>query len=415
MPDAFWSHARSQMMLDPTVTNLNTGSFGPLPRCVFDRATDLRRALAAEPMDFFLRQTPQLLWEARARLAALLGGDPRRLVFATNVSVSTNIVASGLRLAAPGEILLTDHEYGAMHWCWERAAQRQGLTLRTFALPVMARDPAEIVAAVRDAISERTRLLFFSHVLSPTGLVLPAREICAEARRRGVLTVVDGAHAPAMIPVDLDAIGADFYGGNCHKWLLAPSGSGFLYLGRGSEDRLQPLQVSWGWHHDRTRLDERDEWGATPRVRALEFDGTRDACSWLAVPSAIDFQAGLGWERVRGRIAELADYVRRRFDGLAGLTLATPTHPEMHGSLTAFRLPAGVDPVALRRGLWEKHRIEAPIVERMAASLAPDSASSGKEGYLDWQLLIRVSTHFYNTEEEVDRLADVLPGLVASA
>jgi isopenicillin-N epimerase len=209
-----------------------------------------------------------------------------------------------------------------------------------------------------------------------------------------VLTVVDGAHAPAMIPVDLDAIGADFYGGNCHKWLLAPTGSGFLYLGTGNEDRLPPLQVSWGWHHDRSRLDDRDEWGTTARLRALEFEGTRDPCPWLAIPSAIDFQAGLGWERVRGRIAELAGYARRRLDGLAGLTLATPTRPELCGSMTAFRLPPGVDIVELRRRLWEEQRIEAPIVER------PEGP------------LIRVSTHFYNTEEEIDRLAGALPGLL---
>jgi isopenicillin-N epimerase len=395
MSDAFWSSARSQMMLDPTVTNLNTGSFGPLPRPVFDRATELRRRQAAGPMDFLIRQAPPLLWEARRRLAEFLGGDPRRLVFTANVSAAVNIVAASLRLAAPGEILLTDHEYGAMHWCWERAAQRQGLTLRTFPLPVLADDPGEVVAALRAVLGERTRLLFFSHVLSPTGLVLPARELCAEARRHGVLTVVDGAHAVAMLPVDLEAINADFYGGNCHKWLLAPTGSGFLYLGRGSEDRLQPLQVSWGWHHERTRLDEPDEWGSTPRLRALEFEGTRDPCPWLAVPAAIDFQAGLGWQRVRGRMAELQAYAARRLDGWAGLTLATPVTKRTGGALTAFRLPAATDVAALRRGLWERHRIEAPVVER------PEGP------------LIRLSTHFYNTAEEIDRLADALPGLLA--
>jgi isopenicillin-N epimerase len=345
-------------------------------------------------MDILIRPSPPLRWEARRRLAELLGGDPRRLVFTANVSASVNVVAASLRLAAPGEILLTDHEYGAMHWCWERAARRQGLTLRTFPLPVMADDPGEIVEALRAALGPHTRLLFFSHVLSPTGLILPARELCAEARRRGVLTVVDGAHALAMLPVDLEAINADFYGGNCHKWLLAPTGSGFLYLGQGSEDRLEPLQVSWGWHHDRTRAEERDEWGGTPRLRALEFEGTRDPCPWLAVSSAIDFQEGLGWERVRGRIAELARYARRRLDGLAGLTLVTPARPGLHGALTAFRLPVGADVAALRLGLWERHRIEAPIVERAEGPL------------------IRISTHFYNTEPEIDRLAEALPGLL---
>src|SRR5205807_4877777 len=136
----------------------------------------------------------------------------------------------------------------------------------------------------------------------------------------------------------------DFYGGNCHKWLLAPTGAGFLYLGAGNEDRLQPLQVSWGWRPDRDKMDEPDEFGSTPRLRALEFEGTRDVCPWLAVPAAIDFQAGLGWQRIRDRIAALSEYVRTRLAGLAGLQLATPIHPELHGALTAFRLPPGVDP-----------------------------------------------------------------------
>jgi isopenicillin-N epimerase len=395
MPDDFWAAARADMLLDPTITNLNTGSWGPTPQPVFERAAELRRRLAAAPMDFYLRMSPPLLWQARQRLAEFLGGDPRRLVFTANVSVAVNIVAAGLRLTAPGEIVLSDHEYGAMHWCWERAAQRQGLALRTFPLPILAEDPAKIVAAACAALTERTRLLFLSHILSPTGLVLPVREICAEARRRGVLTVIDGAHAPGMVPVDVTALGADFYCGNCHKWLLAPHGTGFLYLGLGSEDRLQPLQVSWGWHHDRSRPDEPDEFGSTPRLRALEFEGTRDICPWLAVPAAIDFQAALGWNRVRGRIAELSECVRRRLDGLAGLQLATPRHAALHGALTAFRLPS-VDAPALRRALWEDHRIEIPIVDR------PEGP------------LIRVSTHFYNTEAEIDRLASVLPSLLGS-
>jgi isopenicillin-N epimerase len=394
MPDAFWCAVRGSVNLDPTVTNLNTGSFGPLPRCVFAAVTELRRALAAGPMDFLIRKAPPLLWEARECLAEFLGGDPRRLVFTANVSASVNVVAAGLRLAAPGEILLTDHEYGAMHWCWERAAQRQGLTLRTFPLPAMANDPAEVVAAFRAALTERTRLLFFSHVLSPTGMVLPARAICAAARERGILTVVDGAHAPAFLPLDLDAVGSDFYGANCHKWLLAPSGSGFLYLGPGSADRLEPLQVSWGYRPDRGRLDDRDEFGSTPRLRQFEFEGTRDPCPWLAVPAAIDFQGELGWERIRGRIEELTAYVRRRLTGVAGLTPATPCHPELHGAMTAFRLPPGTDAAALRQGLWERYRVEAPVIERPGG------------------LLIRASTHFYNTEEEVDRLAEALPVLL---
>ncbi len=388
--DSFWSQARSQILLDPSVANLNTGSFGPLPRVVFERVTELRHRLAEEPMDFLVRVVPPLLWEARERLAAFLGGDPRRLVFTANVTAAINTVAASLVLPAPGEILLTDHEYGAMHWCWERAAQRQGLTLRTFPLPHFPRSPSEIVDAFCRAFSDQTRLLFFSHVLSPTGLVLPAREICAEARRRRILTVIDGAHAPAMIPMDMTSLDCDFYTGNCHKWLLAPTGTGFLYFGTGSEDRLQPMQVSWGWHHDRNSVDLRDEFGSTPWLRAYEFEGTRDPCPWLTVPTAIDFQESIGWTRIRSRIAELARFVRQSFSALDRLRLATPPEPELHGAMTAFWLPEGTEGNVLRRRLWENHRIEAPVIER-------------PEG-----LLIRVSTHFYNTEDEINRLARAL-------
>jgi isopenicillin-N epimerase len=395
MPVADWSDARARMILDPCVTNLNTGSFGPLPRLVFEEVTRLRRRLAEEPMDFLLRQGPPLLWRARQRLAELLGGDPCRLAFMANVTAAINTVAAGLRLSAPGEILLTDHEYGAMHWCWERAAQRQGLILRTFALPTMAQSADEIVEAACAAFTESTRLFFFSHVLSPTGLVLPAKELCLEARRRGMLTVIDGAHAPGMITINLAELGCDFYGGNCHKWLLAPTGSGFLYFGAGSEERVQPLQVSWGWHHDHRRADERDEFGSTPRLRAFEFEGVRDPCPWLAVPTAIDFQASLGLASIRARIADLTSYLRQRFARLRRVSLATPTHPVLHGAMTAFWLPPGTDAAALRKGLWENYRIEAPVIER------PDG------------LLIRVSTHFYNTEEEIDRLAEALEKLLS--
>jgi isopenicillin-N epimerase len=335
-----------------------------------------------------------LLWQARERLASFVGGDPRRLIFTVNVSTAVNLVASSLTLSSPGEILLSDHEYGAMHWCWERAAQRQGLAVRTFPLPILPSSPREIVESVRAAMTEYTRLFFFSHVLSPTGMILPARELCVEARRRGILTVVDGAHAPGFLPLDLDAIGADYYGANGHKWLLAPIGSGFLYAAPGALERLQPLQVSWGWRPERARLDERDDFGTTPRLRQLEFEGTRDFCAWLAIPAAIDFQTEIGWERIRARIAELTRHVRRRLTGLAGLTLNTPDAPGLSGAMVAFQLPPGVDPPTLRRRLWEEFRIEAPIVER------PD------------RLLIRISTNFYNTEEEVDRLAEALSALL---
>jgi len=404
--DAPWSAARGRMILDPTIVNLNTGSFGPLPRPVFERVTGLREMLAAEPTHFFVRQAPPLLWTARQRLAEYVGSTPDRLVFTTNVSGAINLVASGLTLSAPGEVLLTDHEYVAMRWCWERAAQRQGLTLRTFALPTMPSGPAEIVEAAVRTMTPRTRLFFFSHVLSPTGLVLPAAELCREARRRGIITLVDGAHAPGMIPLDVTAVGADFYTGNCHKWLLAPTGAGFLVVGPGMEDRLLPLHVSWGYRPDQYPLGEQealrrdpdrpDLFGSTPRTRFLEFEGTKDICPWLAVPDAIDFQAGIGRDRIRSHIGELVAYTRGRMAAI-GLKLATPAADGLRGSMTAFELP-GDGPAraaAFRQAIW-KHRVEVPVIER------PD------------RLLLRVSTHFFNTTAEIDRFAEILPEVLSA-
>ena len=243
----------------------------------------------------------------------------------------------------------------------------------------------------------RTRLLCFSRVLSPTVLVLPAKELCAEARRRGIVSVVDGAHAPVFIPLNVSEVKADFYGANLHKWLLAPSGAGFLAIGPGNEDRLQPLHVSWGYHPDKypigepvpsTGPDGRDAYGSTPRTRFLEFEGTRDLCPWLAVPAAIDFQAELGFDNVRARIAELAAYTRKVIGG-CGLPLATSPAPGMCGAMTAFELPAGTSAPKLRKELWAR-RVEIPVIERPT------------------RLLLRVSHHFYTTEAEIDRLAEVV-------
>jgi isopenicillin-N epimerase len=388
-----WTAARAAMMLDPSHINLNTGSFGPLPRPVYERADELRRMQAAAPMDFLLRRMPPLLWRARCRLAGFLGCQPERLLFTSNVSAGINLVASSLQMAGPGEVLLTDHEYLAMKWCWERAARRLGFTLRTFPLPTLAEQPGPIIDAAVRAMTPRTRVFFFSHVLSPTGLVLPARELCQEARRRGIVTVVDGAHAPAFLPLDLSTIPADFYAANAHKWLLAPTGAGFLHLAPGTEDRLAPLHVSWGWHSDSPSLDEPDEHGSTPRLRRLEFEGTRDVVPWLCVPEAIEFQERIGFEAVYHRQRELAARARHLFSSLRP---ATPDSPEMSGAMKAFELPHGTHPARFRKALWAE-RIEANVIER------PD------------RLLLRASTHFYNTPDELARLAQRLPAILAAA
>lgn len=394
---ADWDDARGRMLLDPTVVNLNTGSAGPLPRSTFQRVTDLRTRLARAPMDFLLRELPPLLWRAREHLARFLGGDPHRLALTTNVTGAVNLVASSLNPTAPGEILLTDHEYPPMRRAWERMARRQGLTVRTFRVPTMPAGPGEIVDAAVAAMGPRTRLLFFSHVLSMTGLVLPARELCEEARRRGIVTVIDGAHAPAFLELNLADIPCDFYAGSGHKWLLAPTGVGFLHIGPGQEDALEPAQVSWAYEPPAGSgpPDERDRFGSTPRLRRLECEGTRDLCPWLAVPESVDFQARLGHDRIRLRRRELSDHARRLLTDGQGLEPATPERPDLSGGMVAFRLPATTSADELHRGLWERFRIETAVADEPQGPL------------------LRVSANFYTTEAEIDYLADALKELMA--
>lgn len=395
-PGDDWGNARGLMLLDPTVAYLNAGAAGPLPRAVFDTVTGYRRHLAAEPIDFQLRRVPPLLWAARERLARYVGGDPCRLVFTTNVTGAVNLVASGLSLASPGEILLTDHEYRPMRMCWERAARRQGLAVRVLRLPRDPAGPEEILAAAAAAMGPRTRLFFFSHVISATGLIMPVRQLCDLAAERGVVTVVDGAHGPAFTDLELAHVRCDYYAGSGHKWLLAPAGTGFLYCAPQALERLEPAQVSWGYGDspDAGSPDGRNRFGSTPRLRRFEVEGTRDICPWLALPDAIDLQTEIGPARLVARMRELAGQVRDRLTGWRGLVPVTPDHAALSGGMTSFALPIGTDAAALSAGLWERFRVDVAVVEGPR------------------QPLIRVSTHFFNTRDDIERLAEALGELV---
>jgi isopenicillin-N epimerase len=392
-----WREARAAMMLDPDVTYLNTGSYGIPARAVFERVTALRESMTRNPVDFlWRRQGPELLWQSRERLARFLNVEPRRLVFTQNVSASINVVAASLCLASPGEVLLTDHEYGAMRFVWERAAQRQGLTLRTVQLPEPAPDARQLIDVITSAFRPATRVLQISQIFYTTGTIAPLREICEEARRRGILTVVDGAHAPGMIALDLPELQCDFYGANLHKWFCAPVGAGFLYAAPGQEDRLQPLNVSWGWRYDRARPDERDEFGGTPRLRSFEFEGSRDITPWLVVPECIELIERIGLSAIKQRHRSLSDHVRRRLGEIPTMRQATADDSQLRGGITAYRL-GPVNLPLLRRILHEENRIEVNVIEALPGNY------------------LRVSTHYYNEEAEVDRLATVLPEALARA
>ncbi len=393
-----WSKIRDEFDAMPGVVYLNTGTCGRTPTPVQRVAADWRQRLAAEPCEILWRRLPEALWLARERLAKFVNALPESITFMANVTAGVNTITSGLRLEPGRDVIVNEQEYGAMIFAWERAAARAGAGVRTIELPAGPEVAKQDLLDRFDAALDRNaQLLFLSHISTATGLVFPVREICELASARGVLTVIDGAHAPGMIAVDLRAIGCDFYTANGHKWLLAPCGSGFLYIRPGMEDRVEPLVASWGLKYDRAVAHQRDRDGSTPHIRSHEFQGTRDPAPWLAMPAAIDFHEQIGLEPIRRRDRELADCARRLFASLPGVTPALPDDASLRAALASYRLPRG-DATQIQRQLWEKYRIETPVLAR----------PTGPH--------VRVSTHFYNTEEEIDRLhaalAELLPNIV---
>ena len=359
---------RDGFLLDPDVVYLNHGGYGACSVAVFEEYQRWQRELERQPTDFFARRlsswfweegpTPKLLDDARASLAAFLGARARDLVFVPNATSALNAVIRSLRIRPEEEILTTKHEYGAIV-----------RTLSFIRANLVHCEPDELIAN----IGVRTRAVLVSHVTSPTALVLPVEEICAAARKAGVLSIVDGAHAPGQIPLDVVAVGADVYAGNCHKWLCAPKGAGFLWARPEHQEWIEPLVISWGYHED-ADFGERHGW-----------PGTHDPSAYLAIPKAIEVHATFDLEEA----ADLAREAERRLAALRLKTLPGVPAPFMR----AVQLPPG-DAHELWRRLYENHRIEVPVFER------------------DGRRLLRVSIGPYNDESDVERLVEALRQLL---
>lgn len=370
---------RKEFLLDPSVTFLNHGSFGACPAPVFAEYQYWQRELERQPVAFIQRREKDLLDQARADLGAYLNTAADNLVYVPNATSGLNVVARSLPLDAGDEILTTDHEYGALDMTWEWMCEKAGATYRKVVIPVPVTTHAEFVEIFWSQVTERTRMIFLSHMTSPTALIFPVAEICRRAREAGILTVVDGAHVPGHLPLDLTAIGADIYSGNCHKWLCAPKGSGFLWVRPEQQEWMESLTVSWGWQ------------GESTFVTRNQYQGTRDVAAYLAVPAAIRFQAERDWPAVRERCHSLAWQARNRIAEAFGEAPLTPEAPdEWFAQLVSCPLPADVDILALKERLYEDRKVEIP--------------------FGDWHgnKWVRVSVQGYNDQDDIDRLLDAL-------
>ena len=359
---------RREFLLDPEVAFLNHGSFGACPRPVFERYQAWQRELELEPVDFLARRLPALLDEARAALADYVGCSAWDLAFVQNATTGVNLAARSLDLRPGDEILATDLEYGACDLAWDQVCGRTEAHYVRAPIPLPLHDPSELVEALFASASERTRAVYLSHVTSETALVLPVETVVARARELGLLTIVDGAHAPAQVPLDLAELGADFYSGNCHKWLCAPKGAGFLHVRPEHQERVDAAIVSWGYTEGRT-FSQR-----------IEIQGTRDPAAWLAVPDAIRFQAERDWDSVSERCRRLTREAR---GDLCELLETEPLAPDtMLAQMATVRLPGPAPDLSDR--LFSRHRVEIPV--------------GGAENDL-----LRLSVAAYTTRDEIDR------------
>lgn len=387
--DSYWRAKRGELFPSVNSINLNAGTLSATPLPILDAITRLRERQAAEPSDWMWRQAGGLLERSRVRLAAYLHTPSPELLLLPNVTHAINLAAASLTFGPGAEILMTDHEYGAMVYCWEKLARERGWTIRTVTIPYNTEDPHAHIDALESAITRATKVLFFSHVTTSTGLILPAAELCALARRRGLVSIVDGAHATGMTPLDLHAIDADFYGGNCHKWLMTPIGAGFLAVRKELKGTLQPLITSWGWKHtpDERELDSGE--AGTKWQFTFEFQGCMERCPQMVIPEVLDLREALGGEAaIQSRARTLARHTRERIRAL-GYQPATPANEKLSGALTAFEFP-NIDQRKWRDWIWGTHRIECPITKAAGRTF------------------LRVSTAWYTTIDEIERLVAVL-------
>jgi isopenicillin-N epimerase len=380
--------------LDPEVVFLNHGSFGCCPQPVLEFQRKIRARLEWQPVQFFVRDLEGLLDAARAALAEFIGADADDLVFVTNATFGVNAVLRSLRFERGDELLVTDQEYNACRNALDYAAAQWGARVTVAAVPFPVASADDIAAAVMERVTPRTRLALLDHITSQTGVIMPVQRLAAELAARGVETLVDGAHAPGMVPLRLREIGAAYYTGNCHKWLCAPKGAGFLVVRRDRQELVRPTVISHGANTTRT---DRSRF-------QIEFGwmGTCDPSAWLSVPESLRVIGSLlpgGWPEVMRRNRALALAGRKVLCDALGI--AAPCPDELIGSLASVPIPDSADSNApasplyadpLQDRLRLQHRVEVPVIPWPAPP----------------KRLLRISAQLYNSLPQYHLLAGAL-------
>ena len=378
----------SPFLLDPTVTYLNFGSFGACPLPIFEEYQRWQRELELEPAQFMNANGPRYLEQSRNALAAYIHCDAGDVVFTTNPSYAVNIIAKSFPLNPGDEILSTNLEYGSCDRTWDYYCEKKGAAFirRPIRLPITSKE--ELTAEFLAGITPRTKAIFISHLTSTTALILPVKEICAAARQLGLITIVDGAHIPGQLPLDLGDMPADIYTGTCHKWMMTPKGSSFLYVKKEWQPLFEPLVITTGFKNPHPSPS-----------RFLDYhqsQGTRDYSAFLTIPRSIQFMQEHQWPQVAAACRQLVRHNALRFCELLGTRPICPITEDFLGQMFAMVIQTP-DPVRLKRYLFETHRIEIAI------------------NCMDDRALLRYSINGFNSQQDLDRLYSALEETAAKS
>ncbi len=376
-----YTDLKEAFLLRKDITFLNFGSFGATPKPIFEAYQQFQRELEYEPVQFIVNKGPEYLKESRVRLAEFLTCEPDDLVYVPNPTFAVNIVARSLDLKAGDEVLSTNIEYGACDRTWEFYCAEKGAKYikQAISLPIQSKEA--FLDDFWKGFNEKTRIVFISQITSATGLILPVKEICDEAKRRGLLVFIDGAHVPAHIELNLIALNADFYTGACHKWMMTPKGSSFLHVKPEHQKQLDPLVVSWGYQADFP--------GQSQFLDYHQFNGTRDFSAYLTIPEAIDFMKVNDWW---GVAEDCRILVQKWLPGLCDLVGSKPLAPvtdEFIGQMGSIPVRCE-NPMELKNILYKEYKIEIPVMVQ------------------NGQVYIRYSINAFNSEEDLVKLEQTL-------
>lgn len=384
----FWARVRDEFLVTDEVAYMNNGTLGPTPKPVYYTVVERYRELAADPGGRNPVQE-KAAEEVREKAAAFVGADPEEIALLRNTTEGMSFLANGLDLRAGDEVLLTFHEHPGGLEPWKLKAKRHGVVLKEVRFPIPAPDPAAILNLFADAITPRSRVISVSHVTYQTGTGMPVKELAQLARAQGILTVIDGAHPLGMMKLDLHDLGVDFYAMSPHKWLDAPTGTGLLYARRESQERLWPTVVTSTVPYPEGGAD----W-ANPRKGAARYDRFSQR-AWplvLATGAALDFQNAIGRERIETRVRNLASLLRSRLQPIDGVKIYTSAHPALGCGLLGFTF-----------GSFHNRDVVETLLQRHHVRVR--STDYGLN-------TVRVSTHYYNTEEQVERVAEGLKDIL---